>query len=328
MSEENRDPYHYNPTYHDHMGTGGHAFPFFRDINHPTSHEGLDPSPYTTFTESLHGSIDRYNSNTLSTTAFDNMSCSSILSHGYDSRNRTTCYGHVADFSSENPLTSPHSTSKSASSSTDQQGAAHHQRDEFGKCREDDHHHQKVCEGGVHDDDDVDRDQLNKVNKPKKKGEKRQRQPRFAFMTKSEIENLEDGYRWRKYGQKAVKNSPFPRSYYRCTSPKCGVKKRVERSYQDPSIVITTYEGQHNHHTPATLRGNAAGFVFSPNYHNALQLQASTASSLGLSFPQQLLLAQNQMLTPTSNNQHLQLLPDHYGFLQDTVPPFIYKQEP
>ena len=43
------------------------------------------------------------------------------------------------------------------------------------------------------------------------KGEKRPRQPRFAFMTKSEVDHLEDGYRWRKYGQKAVKNSPYPR---------------------------------------------------------------------------------------------------------------------
>ncbi|KAJ8470087.1 hypothetical protein OPV22_024430 [Ensete ventricosum] len=75
------------------------------------------------------------------------------------------------------------------------------------------------------------------------------RQPRFAFMTKTEIDHLEDGYRWRKYGQKVVKNSPFPRSYYRCTHSKCNVKKRVERSSQDPSIVITTYEGQHCHHT-------------------------------------------------------------------------------
>ena len=47
--------------------------------------------------------------------------------------------------------------------------------------------------------------------KPKKKCEKRQREARFAFMTKSEVDHLEDGYRWRKYGQKAVKNSPFPR---------------------------------------------------------------------------------------------------------------------
>ena len=47
--------------------------------------------------------------------------------------------------------------------------------------------------------------------KGKGKGEKRQRLPRFAFMTKSEVDHLEDGYRWRKYGQKAVKNSPYPR---------------------------------------------------------------------------------------------------------------------
>ena len=48
----------------------------------------------------------------------------------------------------------------------------------------------------------------------KKKAEKRQRQPRVAFLTKSEVDHLEDGYRWRKYGQKAVKNSPYPRFVY------------------------------------------------------------------------------------------------------------------
>jgi WRKY DNA -binding domain len=47
--------------------------------------------------------------------------------------------------------------------------------------------------------------------KKRKKGEKRRCEERFAFMTKSEIDYLEDGYRWRKYGQKSVKNSPFPR---------------------------------------------------------------------------------------------------------------------
>ena len=38
--------------------------------------------------------------------------------------------------------------------------------------------------------------------------------PRFAFQTKSENDVLDDGYRWRKYGQKAVKNSAFPRYVY------------------------------------------------------------------------------------------------------------------
>ncbi|KAL6187765.1 hypothetical protein ACLB2K_039160 [Fragaria x ananassa] len=96
-----------------------------------------------------------------------------------------------------------------------------------------------------------------KVNK--KKGQKRIRQPRFAFMTKSEVDHLEDGYRWRKYGQKAVKNSPYPRSYYRCTNSKCIVKKRVERSSEDPTTVITTYEGQHCHHTVTFPRGSGGG---------------------------------------------------------------------
>lgn len=35
--------------------------------------------------------------------------------------------------------------------------------------------------------------------------------PRFAFQTKSADDILDDGFRWRKYGQKAVKNSIYPR---------------------------------------------------------------------------------------------------------------------
>ncbi|KAH0782182.1 hypothetical protein KY290_001780 [Solanum tuberosum] len=83
--------------------------------------------------------------------------------------------------------------------------------------------------------------------------QKKQKEPRFAFMTKSEVDFLEDGYRWRKYGQKAVKNSPFPRNYYRCTNATCNVKKRVERCFSDPSIVVTTYEGKHTHPSPMNM---------------------------------------------------------------------------
>ncbi|KAL0344148.1 UNVERIFIED_CONTAM: putative WRKY transcription factor 75 [Sesamum angustifolium] len=55
----------------------------------------------------------------------------------------------------------------------------------------------------------------------KKKGEKKIRKPRFAFQTRSQVDILDDGYRWRKYGQKAVKNNKFPRNYYRCTYQGC-----------------------------------------------------------------------------------------------------------
>ncbi|KAL1329066.1 hypothetical protein HN51_046220 [Arachis hypogaea] len=84
----------------------------------------------------------------------------------------------------------------------------------------------------------------------KKKGGrlmKKKTKPRFAFQTRSVDDILDDGYRWRKYGQKAVKNSMYPRSYYRCTHHTCNVKKQVQRLSKDTSIVVTTYEGIHNH---------------------------------------------------------------------------------
>ncbi|XAR54011.1 hypothetical protein NMG60_11028987 [Bertholletia excelsa] len=71
--------------------------------------------------------------------------------------------------------------------------------------------------------------------------------PRFAFKTRSEDDILDDGYRWRKYGQKAVKDSNYPRSYYRCTHHTCNVKKQVQRLSKDTGVVVTTYEGIHNH---------------------------------------------------------------------------------
>ncbi|KAL8141619.1 hypothetical protein V2J09_014651 [Rumex salicifolius] len=73
--------------------------------------------------------------------------------------------------------------------------------------------------------------------------------PRVAFHTRSEEDILDDGFKWRKYGQKAVKNSLHPRSYYRCTYHTCNVKKQVQRLSKDTTIVVTTYEGVHNHPT-------------------------------------------------------------------------------
>ncbi|KAJ9556955.1 hypothetical protein OSB04_011569 [Centaurea solstitialis] len=81
------------------------------------------------------------------------------------------------------------------------------------------------------------------------KGEKLTKE-KVAFKTKSDIEILDDGFKWRKYGKKMVKNSPNPRNYYRCSAEGCSVKKRVERDVEDPSYVITTYEGVHNHEGP------------------------------------------------------------------------------
>eukprot|EP00252_Welwitschia_mirabilis_P024299 TRINITY_DN7165_c0_g1_i1.p1 TRINITY_DN7165_c0_g1~~TRINITY_DN7165_c0_g1_i1.p1 ORF type:complete len:305 (-),score=16.14 TRINITY_DN7165_c0_g1_i1:71-985(-) len=81
----------------------------------------------------------------------------------------------------------------------------------------------------------------------KAKNRRKLREPRFCFQTMSDVDVLDDGYKWRKYGQKVVKNTHHPRSYYRCTQNDCRVKKRVERLADDPRMVITTYEGRHTH---------------------------------------------------------------------------------
>ncbi|CAN6467924.1 unnamed protein product [Victoria cruziana] len=60
-----------------------------------------------------------------------------------------------------------------------------------------------------------------------------------------------DSWSWRKYGQKPIKGSPYPRGYYRCSTSKgCSAKKQVERCKTDASVLIITYTSSHNHPGP------------------------------------------------------------------------------
>ncbi|VAI77062.1 unnamed protein product [Triticum turgidum subsp. durum] len=53
-----------------------------------------------------------------------------------------------------------------------------------------------------------------------------------------------DPWAWRKYGQKPIKGSPYPRGYYRCSTDKaCEARKMVERCRDDPNSFILTYTG-------------------------------------------------------------------------------------
>ncbi|XP_023525508.1 probable WRKY transcription factor 23 [Cucurbita pepo subsp. pepo] len=191
--------------------------------------------------------------------------------------------------------------------------------------------------------------------KVKRRKQKREKGQRFAFMTKSEVDHLEDGYRWRKYGQKAVKNSPFPRSYYRCTNASCNVKKRVERSFVDPTVVVTTYEGQHTHPSPILTRsalaiatppppsmlgGGCVGVAPIPwlkasNDTHAISHQYIQNSTFYP--PQHSTVDYNRSLIGAANmagllqdkrlcNPNPAFLADH-GLLQDVVPPHMLKQE-
>ncbi|KAL6994180.1 hypothetical protein U1Q18_012287 [Sarracenia purpurea var. burkii] len=79
-------------------------------------------------------------------------------------------------------------------------------------------------------------------------------EPRIVVQTRSEVDLLDDGYKWRKYGQKVVKGNANPRSYYKCSYLGCNVRKHVERASSDSKAVVTTYEGKHNHDVPAARK--------------------------------------------------------------------------
>ncbi|KAK1409962.1 hypothetical protein QVD17_36493 [Tagetes erecta] len=95
---------------------------------------------------------------------------------------------------------------------------------------------------------------------------KRKNQEKRVFqLTQEELNN--DLWAWRKYGQKPIKGSPFPRNYYRCSTTKaCGAKKQVERSLIDSTIFIVSYSGEHIHPRP-THRSSLAGTTRSNKFN-------------------------------------------------------------
>ncbi|KAL9263491.1 putative WRKY transcription factor 2 [Drosera capensis] len=103
-------------------------------------------------------------------------------------------------------------------------------------------------------------------------------EPRVVVQVESDIDILDDGYRWRKYGQKVVKGNPNPRSYYKCTSAGCTVRKHVERASHDLKYVIMTYEGKHNHEVPVAKNSSHA----SPGGGNLLPTAPNTQATLAL----------------------------------------------
>lgn len=58
-----------------------------------------------------------------------------------------------------------------------------------------------------------------------------------------------DDYTWKKYGEKKIDGSHYPRVYYKCNTGKgCPARKRVELALDDSKMLLVTYDGEHRHH--------------------------------------------------------------------------------
>jgi WRKY transcription factor 22 len=94
-----------------------------------------------------------------------------------------------------------------------------------------------------------------------------------------------DPWAWRKYGQKPIKGSPYPRGYYRCSTEKaCEARKMVERCRDDPDSFILTYTGgDHNHPAPIhrnSLAGTTRNKQHAAAGHNAPGGATATAVAM------------------------------------------------
>ncbi|XP_071734363.1 WRKY DNA-binding transcription factor 70-like [Rutidosis leptorrhynchoides] len=96
----------------------------------------------------------------------------------------------------------------------------------------------------------------------------------------------EDAYQWRKYGQKDIQNSKFPRCYYRCTHKDdhgCMATKHVQQLEEESNKFRITYFGHHTCQNLHSVSHCGPGVVLDfGSFKNHEYLTSSPSSSTSI----------------------------------------------
>ncbi|XP_071737154.1 uncharacterized protein [Rutidosis leptorrhynchoides] len=103
-----------------------------------------------------------------------------------------------------------------------------------------------------------------------------------SVSTSRNVKTRSDGFNWRKYGQKQMKNTRGSRSYFRCTYNECNAKK-IECSDQYNTMIKIIHIGQHNHEPPRKGLTRVEMMSSSPKkVLTRVEMMSSSPSSRGL----------------------------------------------
>ncbi|XP_057495268.1 probable WRKY transcription factor 30 [Actinidia eriantha] len=127
---------------------------------------------------------------------------------------------------------------------------------------------------------------------------------------------LDDGFSWRKYGQKDIVGANFPRSYYRCTYHRaqgCMATKQVQNSDEDPSILKITYKGRHTCNQASQLSPQLASVPKNDPQQNQYQVEGNQNLS-------------QETIVEFGTNPKIKT--DELGFMDETVMPVSFSLPP